>query len=174
MSALALPLQIERTSDLAYKVAIYDYAGRAGQAVRRLKYSRSTSLTSWMASEIARASQLVPFDVVIPVPIHWARRNERGFNQSELLASALPSSPELLKRIRRTRPQVGLTREQRMTNLSGAFLASPLASGLSVLLIDDVVTSGQTARECAKELLSKGAREVGVLAFCGEPGFREA
>jgi ComF family protein len=174
MAQLVLPLSIERTGDLAYKAAIYDYSGRAGQAVRRLKYARSTSLSDWMASQIARTAALVPFDVAVAVPIHWTRRNERGFNQSELLASALPSSPDLLKRIRKTRPQVGLNREQRTKNLRGAFSASPEVSGKSVLLIDDVVTSGQTARECAKELLSKGACEVGVLAFCGEPGYEES
>jgi ComF family protein len=115
--------------------------------------------------------RLPPHDVVVPVPIHWARRAQRGFNQSELLAELAPKEilrPEILARTRFTRPQVGLSASERLKNLSGAFKASKAVRGLRVLLIDDVVTTGGTALACAQALLDSGATETGLLTFCGE------
>ena len=107
-------------------------------------------------------------DLIVPVPIHWSRKCTRGFNQAELLCQRLSASPHALVRHRRTRPQVGLTEEERLRNLKDAFQASPIVYGKRILLVDDVLTSGQTARECARALRTAGAREVGFLAFCGE------
>ncbi len=170
MVPIAHPLIQERQGPLSYRAALYDYNGRAGQAVRRLKYARSTALSGFLASQIARAIDelALSFDVAVPVPIHWTRWCERGFNQSDILAGELLPDRHLLKRIRATRPQVGLNREQRTRNLDGAFRAGEDAGGKAILLIDDVVTSGQTAKECAKSLLAAGANEVGLLAFCGD------
>lgn len=148
----------------------FDYAGRAAQAVRRLKYDRLTGLGPWMSSEIkelARGSGLEKADLIIPVPIHWTRLCERGFNQSELLAESFGATSTSLLRFRRTRPQVGLDLEQRLENLRGAFRAEESLSGKSVLLIDDVITSGGTARECAVALKAAGAVHVAAIAFCG-------
>lgn len=156
--------------DLAYRVAIYPYEGRAGQAVRRLKYARCTSLVPFLAGEIERS--IVDFgldpELIVPVPIHRSRQRVRGFNQAELLCERLATSPNALARIRRTRPQVGLTETERLRNLEGAFRADPIVLGRRILLVDDVLTSGQTARECARALRGAGAAEVGFLAFCGE------
>lgn len=154
---------------LSYRVILYRYSGRAAQSVRRLKYGRCTSLEPFMAGQIAEAIERLDLDpdLIVPVPIHWSRRCERGFNQSELLCSGLESSPNVLRRVRRTRPQATLSPEERNKNLKGAFEASADVSGQRVLLVDDVLTSGHTARECAAALLAAGAREVGVLAFCG-------
>lgn len=158
---------------LDFVCSLYAYEGRAAQAVRRLKYSRATSLarplSEWMLEGFERFG--LAADAVIPIPIHWSRRCLRGFNQAELLSERLPRDlvrPELLARVKATRPQVGLSRDERMRNLAGAFRASPTVRGLSVLLIDDVVTSGHTAAECASELRRCGATEVGVLALTGE------
>jgi len=149
--------------------SVMRYEGRAAQAVQRLKYERVTSHAAWMASQMAEFAEktgLDRVDVVVPVPIHWSRRNWRGFNQADLLAAPLPKvRTDLLKRIRATRPQVGLTTDDRLTNLSGAFEASPECRGLSVLLVDDVTTSGGTARECAKTLRAQGALEVFLVTF---------
>lgn len=150
--------------------AMYDYSGRAMQAVRRLKYERITSLGDWMSSELAEFAERVGFgrfDVVTPVPIHWSRRCFRGFNQSELLAEAFPIPTIDMLRFRRTRPQVGLSLERRLENLRGAFRASNSAAGKSVLIIDDVITSGGTVRECAQALRDAGALNVAAIAFCG-------
>jgi len=159
----------EGESPLDYRAAIYRYEGRAAQAVRRLKYNRSTSLAAALAQDLAEAFDRLGFepDLVVPVPIHWSRKCARGFNQSELLVSKLPSvTASALRRVRRTRPQVGLSRTEREKNIRDAFLASHSVAGKHVLLIDDVFTSGHTARECAAALRTAGAVEVGILTLC--------
>lgn len=159
----------ESESPLAYRAAKYRYEGRAAQAVRRLKYGRSTSLTEVLANDFAGSFERLGFepDLVAPVPIHWGRRMDRGFNQSDLLSSRLPNvDRSALIRVRRTRPQVGLSREERQKNIKGAFRASPAVVGKHVLLVDDVFTSGHTARECALALREAGAVEVGILTLC--------
>ncbi len=168
-------IRIRDDGPLDYRVAVFAYEGRAAHAVRRLKYSRITSLVEPLAEElrlVADATACIDADVFVPIPIHWTRRTARGFNQAELLASRLPREKlmrsALLLRIRATRPQVGLTREQRLLNLQGAFRASAAVDGKRVLLIDDVVTTLQTARECAGALKAAGASEVGILALTGE------
>jgi ComF family protein len=157
---------------LEFRACVYAYSGRAAQAVRELKYGRSTSLADFMAGKVAeRASEVsTPRELVVPVPMHVSRASLRGFNQSILLASQLEGhevSTTALRRIRATRPQAGLTQKQRDTNLTGAFQAVAEVHRRDVLLIDDVVTTGHTARECAKALREAGARSVGILAFAG-------
>lgn len=151
---------------LEYRVSAYHYAGRAGQAVRRLKYERATGLAAPMAETVTQLAHGLTYDLAIPVPIHPSRRSFRGFNQAELIAEALPClHPEALRRVRRTRPQFELTPETRQKNLRGAFKASPSVRGQRVLLVDDVFTSGATARECASALRDAGAIEVGIATF---------
>jgi competence protein ComFC len=160
-------------TDLSYWGSIFAYEGRAAQAVQRLKYNRSTALArplSALLHQTAEAAALLDVDMVVPVPIHWSRRCMRGFNQSELLCETMPKDLlrlDMLRRVRATRPQVGLSTEERLANLRGAFKARSDVAGKTVLLIDDVLTSGQTGRECAAALRSEGAAEVGILAFAG-------
>lgn len=150
---------------------LYRYHDRVGQAVRRLKYSRATALASPMGSMMKQGLErngLTQYDLVVPIPIHWSRRCVRGFNQSELLSEDLDNvDASALTRVRRTKPQARLSREQRLHNLIGAFKAGDV-EGKSVLLIDDVLTSGETVRECARTLAAAGASEVAALAFAGE------
>ncbi len=164
----------ERGGVISEQISLFKYDGRAGQAVRRLKYSRITSLIKPTAELIFSAYQdmaLEKYDMIVPVPIHWRRRMARGFNQAECLASLIPSEKIELKaliRIRATRQQVGLNREERVKNLRGAFLATEVVAGRSILLIDDVITSGHTAQECALALIQKGAQKVGLLTLTAE------
>lgn len=152
-------------------VALYEGAG--GIAVRRLKYSRFVPLSSPM-SEMMRNlfnEYFADVDVVVPVPMHWLRLSSRGFNQSLLLCLALPKEavqPKILRRVRFTRQQARLHGKQRQRSLRGAFQASGAVSGLRVLLVDDVVTTGATLRECAETLRAAGASWVGALTFARE------
>jgi len=157
---------------LDFRACVYSYAGRSAQAVRELKYGRSTALADFMAGKVAERAAVIgaPGDLVVPVPMHGSRVCFRGFNQAILLMSAirdLEISPRALRRVKATRPQAGLTLKQRNHNLQGAFKADPTVAGRTVLLIDDVVTSGHTARECARSLREAGAISVGILAFAG-------
>ena len=107
-----------------------------------------------------------PIDCIVPVPLHPRREKERGFNQSFILAKFVAERynidirAELLKRVRDTSPQVGMNAKLRAKNLTGAFEASPECAGLSVLLVDDVRTTGATLKECASELKKHGAARV--------------
>jgi len=111
---------------------------------------------------------------VIPVPLYKAKRRQRGFNQSELIARAalkfyparqrLQLVPDLLRRTRDTHSQIGLTSHQRRANLRGAFAVARAGevTGREVVLVDDVYTTGTTATECARVLRRAGARQVWV------------
>lgn len=160
------------TEPFLQSIILFEYQGRGGQAVRALKFRRNTSLASWMASQIHQAYVAYGLDpeIIIPVPIHWRRLAVRGFNQATLICDLLPRElirHDALRRIRSTRSQVGLSIEERLTNLEGAFQASAEVSGKRILLVDDVTTSGQTGRECAIALNAAGAVEVSLLAFAG-------
>jgi len=150
---------------------IYRYEGRAEQAVRRLKYSRATVLGEPMAAMLAAFAVqmgLDDADLVVPVPIHWTRRCFRGFNQSDLLSEGFERvDAKSLIRIRATRPQVGLSPDQRRRNLQDAFRCEVDVSGMNILLIDDVITTGHTVGECARTLKDSGALSVRAAAFCG-------
>jgi ComF family protein len=107
-------------------------------------------------------------DLLVPVPLHPRRLKERGFNQALLLAKAFPDKPlarEVLIRVRHTMPQSGLNPKERRENVKRAFTAPrpEEIKGKSVLLIDDVYTTGATVRECARILRQAGALEVAVL-----------
>ena len=147
------------------------YTGRAAQAVQRLKYGRATSLGAPLAEMIADATArfgLDALDAIVPVPIHWRRRFLRGFNQAELLCAALDpprTRPELLERCRATLPQASLHGVARLDNLADAFKASPEVAGLSILLVDDVRTSGRTLEACCQCLKAAGAGPGFAVAF---------
>lgn len=161
-------------SSLASAFYLFEYEGRAAEAVKRLKYGCVTSLAEPMAELIRKSAEklcLVDVDAIVPVPIHWSRRFSRGFNQAELLCERLPPhlvSRRMLWRVRATRPQVGLSNEARSRNIRNAFWAPPEVSGKKILLVDDVLTTGSTANECARTLLAAGAVQVTGLFFAGE------
>ena len=106
------------------------------------------------------------------MPLHWRKRLERGFNQSELLAKFLAKRTGIplvksLQRRKQTDPQAGLTRAQRRTNVAGAFEVNRRqeVQGRHILLIDDVLTTGATASACSAVLKRAGAKRVTVLTL---------
>lgn len=161
------------------------YEGPARDLVLAFKFSKRRELAEPMARWMARNGQefLSPDSVIVPVPLHWLRLVSRRFNQSADLAKEIAAGcggsfePEMLKRRKRTRQQVGLSAEERRKNVRSAFVVDPRRvtqlQGRHVVLIDDVMTTGSTIDACSKTLLSAGARSVDVLTFAlADPSLR--
>ena len=142
--------------------------------LHRYKYGRDVTLAPLFARLLLESPPLAPeHDLIVPVPLHVRRLRWRGFNQALLLARLVAPSwkaavdPFALERTRETVTQVGLDDEARRANLRGAFRLRPghLLRGRRVLLVDDVLTTGATADECARVLKQAGAERVDVLAL---------
>ncbi len=171
MEAIANPPAYSR----ARAAVRYDDVART--LVHALKYQDRTDLAPAMGRWMARAGRelLDGADMLIPVPLHWRRAWHRRYNQSGALAriierqSGVKVRGELLRRVRPTEQQIGLSRAQRATNVQGAFQVAPdrqaELSGRRVVLIDDVLTSGATLDACARALLRAKAAQVDVLVF---------
>ena len=152
--------------DLIRAAVPYEKSPLVKKGIHTFKYKRIPGLCDELAQLI---SGVVPNDVsatLCPVPLHWSRRFQRGFNQSELLADKLESitnlkKENLLKRTRATGHQAWRDRTDRLISVKGAF---GLAKGKSipdrVILIDDLATTGATLDACAKALKEAGAKHV--------------
>lgn len=171
----AVPVTAPSPDPISGVLGVAPYGGGLKEAIHRLKYGRRPALAGPLGRVMGAAAGSVglPGDVLVPVPLHPLRERERGFNQSELLAGAaaevlgLPLSGGNLRRRRYTRPQAKLSGAARGDNVRGAFtvLAPGEFSGATVILVDDVFTTGSTAAECGRVLASAGTREVYVLVL---------
>jgi ComF family protein len=152
------------------------------QVVQKFKYGRKVSLGKPLGRLLAHGCRefvaACKPDVIVPVPLHRARLRWRGFNQSVLLGrevsrvSRIPIELFLLTRDRETLPQTQLSEDERRKNVRGAFSVRPDAAtaGSTVLLVDDVYTSGATVNECSRVLKRAGARTVYVLTLARATG----
>lgn len=158
-----------RGFDAAYCFGQYD--GVLRELIHLFKYARmaplNRPLARFMADALPRDRR---FDVVIPMPLHWRRKWQRGFNQSELLAKAMARRcgarmVNAVRRSRATRTQAGLSDSERRENVAGVFRVTRrlAVAGRRVLLIDDVMTTGATAGACALALKNAGAKSVDLL-----------
>jgi ComF family protein len=165
--------------------ASWAYDGPLRRAVGALKFEGALALAGPLGRLLAEEPMLLagpdgaPHDLVVPVPLHWRRRLARGFDQSEELArwalvharrrgvAVPPLGHRVLARVRATRPQTDLDADARAANLVAAFVVrrGDLVHGRRVLLIDDVTTTGATARACLQALTDAGARSVHALAL---------
>jgi len=150
-------------------VSAYEYRGLAAKLVQRCKYSGGKWLCAFMADAMAQAYDIAEADVICHVPLHDKRRKSRGFDQAEELAkqlSRLTGRPfvSALMRVRNTPTQTKLSAAERRENVAGAFESVCPVSGRAIL-VDDVLTTGATAAECAGVLLAAGAQSVVILTF---------
>jgi ComF family protein len=178
MEAIAAPPAYNR----ARAAVRFDEISRA--LVHALKYGDRLDLAPMLGRWTANAGRelLADADALVPVPLHWRRLWARRFNQSAMLAatiakeSGVPIATGVLKRVRATAQQVGLSQKERATNIQGAFRVpaegKAAVAGRRLVLIDDVLTSGATVEGCARALLRAGAANVDVLIFArvADPG----
>ncbi len=147
------------------------YEGTLRTLIHLFKFERVKTLSRRLGDFLVLAlPREQRFDAIVPMPLHWHRRWQRGFNQSELLAREVARrwNVPVIRAVRRKRPtvpQAGLTSAQRRKNVQGAFLARQRLDGLHVLLIDDVLTTGATASACARALKRAGAARVSLATL---------
>lgn len=156
--------------------AFGEYSGPLRELVHRFKYGRCSFLSVPLGKLLSRQIEREPFagdlEALVPVPLHWRRKLERGFNQSELLAHQigkhlhLAVQPRSLARPRFTASQAQLGASERKRNLVDAFRVRrpKRIQGRTVLLVDDVMTTCSTMAECARVLRDAGAKRVCVAA----------
>lgn len=152
------------------------YRGSAKRAIKALKYKKIWLLAGLLSQLLADDLQEkgISFGegaIIVPVPLSFWRKGKRGFNQTELLGLALKDQlgllfrADLLERVKETLSQTGLSREERVKNIKSAFKVRESLQGEDLLLIDDVLTTGETVRECSRVLKKAGAGQVWVLTF---------
>jgi competence protein ComFC len=154
------------------------YGGVLKDCVGKFKYSGARKMLSVfgeLADSYILENSMGPeiADIIIPVPLHSAKLRQRGYNQAFLIAAMLSERlharvlSRTLVKLRNTPPQMGLTRNERLNNLKGAFTLIDRREvlGKTVLLADDVMTTGATMETCAKELLRYGASSVKALTL---------
>lgn len=158
--------------DAAY--APYYYHGAVQRLVVLCKFGYCNEAAQPLAQAMAEEISGLFFDALVPIPLHASRLRERGANQAALLAQwiaaqrAIPILPAL-SRIRKTQRQSQLTTQQRAANVRDAFIVCQDVTGMRLLLIDDVRTTGNTARACAQALRQAGADSVSLLTAAIAP-----
>jgi ComF family protein len=148
--------------------------------IQRWKYKGERRLTPLLATLwLQGSSSHEPVDLLVPVPLHWRRLWQRGFNQSELLCRQLRASsamiasarfePRAVRRLRATAAQSGMNSAQRASNLQDAFTACRPCDNLRVAIVDDVLTTGATATAMATALREAGAAHIEVWCVARTP-----
>lgn len=152
-------------------VSVYEYEGLVRECIRKSKYSQREFMAlkklSFEAVSVAYDWGLDFADFrLVPIPVSKGREKQRGFNQVDVISKAVsmkfkvPIDISILSRIRDTKAQHGVGREQRFLNVKGAFEANKNVSGYKILLVDDICTTGATFLEASKVLYKSGALEV--------------
>ena len=153
-------------------IAPFSYQDSIRQLHHRFKFKRDMAAGQLLSGLLVRAIQLSGSqpDLLVPVPLHWRRRLQRGFNQSDSICSALRCQLKIkvmpaLKRTRHTAPQQSLSQAKRAANVAHAFSlrAKPAdITGKRLALVDDICTTGATVAQAARVLVAAGASRVDV------------
>lgn len=168
--------QIYDTLSTSFDVCFYPciYEGKVRDMIHSIKYKDKRSTAYTMAAMIFEILDKNPakFDIIVPVPIHRKKLRKRGYNQSELIAKELSNIMNIphinaIERVRNTPSQVLFNGDMRWYNVKDAFKCVINLEGKSVLLVDDVITTGATMCFCAEQLKNAGAKLVGAAAFAG-------
>ena len=160
----------------AGELALGLYEGTIREAIHQLKYEGKAFLAKSLVGLLDKGYPFIEYasyDLLVPVPLHRKRLRERGFNQALLLGRAferrigVSCTGFALKKTRWSEPQIHLSPKEREGNVKGSFaVVDPEeVRGKRVLLLDDVMTTGSTVNECARELLKAGAEEVDVFTL---------
>lgn len=150
------------------------YSGALAEAIHAFKFSGLKRLARPLGNLMTEL-RIPRMDGIVPVPVSTRTLRERGFNQTLLLSRilsrhlAIPLHMNLLLKKRETLPQIGLGAKERGRNLRGAFEVSRKLDRQGIILLDDVMTTGATVRECAKTLKKAGAGEVVVITLARSP-----
>ena len=141
-------------------------------AIRMFKFHRKLHYARAFGELLCKAAARLPADIdgLLPVPLHWTRHGIRGFNQAAEICRPLQRATGLpvirnVRRLRRTPYQSGLGARERHRNLAGAFAVRGAISAGHVVLVDDVITTGETCAQLARELLARGVPKVSALAI---------
>ena len=156
--------------DIFFTARAYSYhEGVMKEAVHRLKYESDLGLGKILAKELTQIVEENNWkaDVVVPIPLGKKRKKERGYNQAEVIGFPLAYylnidfDPKMIRRCKETRTQIGLSVKERFENVHQAFVVeNGRAIGKSILLVDDVYTSGATMMSAADSLKDAGAKSV--------------
>jgi ComF family protein len=146
------------------------YSGALSEAINLLKFQGVRRLAGPLG-ELLTGLPIPYMDGIVPVPVTAKTLRERGFNQTLLVAKSLsghlhiPLKIDVLSKTNETRPQIGLGAVERAVNLKNSFSVKDRLNGSRLLLLDDVMTTGATARECARALMKAGGGEVVVITL---------
>jgi ComF family protein len=147
-------------------IAAFRYEFPVDRLIQALKYNHQLPLANWFGGCLSEQIAADEHDLLLPLPLHPSRLQDRGFNQSVEIARAIhrrlgiPMNVDCLTRIRATPPQAALPLKERAKNVRGAFECTVNLSGKRILLVDDVMTTGSTLRECARVLELHGAAQI--------------
>ena len=166
-----------RQSNIEQAKSLFLYAGAIKQTMYRFKYSNKREYASFFAKRVMKQQvswlKRIGAEVIIPVPMYERKQKLRGYNQAESFAKELaaqtgiPYETKLVKRVRNTTPQKGLSEVERKNNLKNAFqISKSIVQYQCVVVVDDIYTTGSTAEAVAQELIKRGAHRVYLLTIC--------
>ncbi|WP_346838642.1 ComF family protein [Microbulbifer sp. SAOS-129_SWC] len=157
--------------------AAWHYAFPVGQLIQRFKY-RGDLAAGFSLARLAAPRLLPPDDapdLLLPLPLHWRRYWQRGFNQAQVIAAELsrqwhiPLAPRLLRKTSAGHRQQQLNRAQRLRNLEHSFTVRGPVAGMHIGLVDDVITTGATLEAASRALLAAGAARISAYALARTP-----